>query len=136
MLIIKELIRIEADNTISFGNYLLEDKKKVIDFEFNESIYKVKTFNEITKLEKNNSLLYESVPGTAVHNFSLDEKSVKFGVVADKDANITLELEKNSDYKIYIDNIQVDKVKSNLSGKVTFSLSFQNELKNIRIEKY
>jgi len=135
MLVIKELIRIEDDDTISFGNYLMEDKKKVIDFEFNENLYKVKTFNEITRLEKNNRFVYESVPGTAVHNFYFDEKSVKFSVASDKDANITLGLENDSTYKIYIDNIQVDKVKSNLSGKLTFSLSFHNELKNIRIEK-
>lgn len=135
MLVIEELIRIEEDNTISFGNYLMEDKKKVIDFEIGGNLYNVKTFNEITRLEKDSKLLYESVPGTAVHNFLLDEKIIKFKVAGDKDANITLGLEKDNTYKIYIDDVQVDRVKSNLAGKLTFSLSFQNELKNIRIEK-
>lgn len=136
MLVIEELIRIEEDNTISFGNYLMDTKKKVVDFKFGGNLYKVKTFKEITKLEKNKTLLYESVPGTAVHNFILDENRVGFKVVADKNANITLELEKNTHYKVFIDDVQVDRQKSNLAGKLTFSVRPENTLKNIRIEKY
>lgn len=33
-------------------------------------LYKVKTFKEITKLERNGMFVYESVPGTAVTDFS------------------------------------------------------------------
>jgi len=136
MLCIEELIRIEEHNTISFGNYLMDEKKKVVDFEFAGNLYKVKTFNEITRLEKNKVLLYESVPGSAVHNFVLNEDGVEFKVVADKNANITLELEKDTHYKVFIDDVQVDRQKSNLAGKLTFSIRSENTLKNIRIEKY
>ena len=52
MSVIEGLIRKEEDNTLSFGDYTLEQKSKVSGFEFQGDIYKVKTFKEITKLEK------------------------------------------------------------------------------------
>ena len=62
MPVVNELIRSEADGAISFGNYKLDTKSKLPDFEHCGDTYKVKTFNEITKLEKNGSFVYESVP--------------------------------------------------------------------------
>ena len=50
MSVVSELIRVEADNTISFGNYELAEKTKRQDFEYAGDLYKVKTFKEITKL--------------------------------------------------------------------------------------
>lgn len=59
---VKELIRTESDGSISFGDYTLDTKTKLSDFPFEGDLYKVKTFNEITKLEKNGMFVYESVP--------------------------------------------------------------------------
>ena len=69
MAVIKELIRKENNGSISFGNYELPQKTKLADFEVNGDLYKVKTFKEITKLEKNGTFVYESIPGTAVSVF-------------------------------------------------------------------
>ena len=66
MPVVEELIRTEQDGTISFGNYKLSTKSKHDNFEHDGDLYKVKTFYEITKLEKNGLFVYESVPGTAV----------------------------------------------------------------------
>ena len=52
MAVVEELIRKEEDGTLSFGNFELDTKKKLSDFEFEGDLYKVKTFKEITKLEK------------------------------------------------------------------------------------
>ena len=90
MAVIKELIRTEADGSISFGNYELEKKSKVSDFEHEGDLYKVKTFKEITKLERNGMFVYESVPGTVVTNLVSDENGVSFVVEADSDAQITV----------------------------------------------
>ena len=46
---IKELIRTEEDNTLSFGNYDLPTKGKVSDYVFDGDVYKVKTFHDITR---------------------------------------------------------------------------------------
>ena len=70
MATISELIRSEADGTISFGDYTLGAKAKLDNFEHQGDIYKVKTFSEITKLERNGMFVYESVPGTAVMNLN------------------------------------------------------------------
>ena len=69
MAAVKELLRAEADGTLSFGDYTLGSKTKLDGFEFQGDLYKVKTFSEITKLEKNGMFVYESVPGTAVEKF-------------------------------------------------------------------
>ncbi len=66
MAAVKELISTEEDGGISFGNYELTAKSKVSDFRYQGDVYKVKTFKEITKLERNGMFVYESVPGTAV----------------------------------------------------------------------
>ena len=82
MAVIEELIRKEDDGSISFGNYLMDEKKKVLDFEVQGDLYKVKTFKEITKLEKNGKMLLEAVPGATVLNFVQDERGVSFQVEA------------------------------------------------------
>ena len=61
MAVIKELIRKENNGSISFGNYELPQKTKLAYFEVNGDLYKVKTFKEITKLEKNGTFVYESI---------------------------------------------------------------------------
>ena len=66
MAVVEELIRAEGNDTLSFGNYRLDSKSKLDNFEFGGDLYKVKTFKEITKLERNGMFVYESVPGTTV----------------------------------------------------------------------
>ncbi len=127
------LIREENDGTISFGDYTLETKSKKSDFEYNGDIYKVKTFFEITKLEKNGLFLYESVPGTAVYHLSVTEKEVSFLVSGKEDAQITLELEAEKDYKILIDDTNVGKMKTNLGGKLVLSVELSPE-KQVQIK--
>lgn len=136
MAVIDELIRTEEDGTISFGNYNLNQKTKLQDYEFNGDLYKVKTFNEITKLEKNGLFIYESVPGTAVHNMKITDRHIEFKVEAMEDSQITLELEPEKEYKIFIDNTNVGKMKTNLGGKLNLSVELNpSELSSISIDK-
>lgn len=125
-----ELIRREEDGTLSFGDYTLAEKSKVNDFEFNGDLYKVKTFCEMTKLEKNGMFVYESVPGTAVGHFEASEKAVAFFVAAAEDAQITLELEPEKEYKIYIDDTNVGKMRTNLGGKLVLSIEKKDGAKS------
>ena len=103
MPVIESLIRSEADGTISFGNYKLDTKSKLDNFEHAGDLYKIKTFYEITKLERNGSFVYESVPGTAVEHFSAKHDGVEFTVSGDKDAQITVQLEDDTEYEGYVD---------------------------------
>lgn len=135
MAVIEELIRLEENGKLSFGNYLMDTKKKVLDFEVEGDLYKVKTFREITKLEKNGKLLYESVPGTTVHNFSFTDKKVCFKLEAQEDVQVTMELEPEKEYKVLVDDVYVGKINSNLSGKVNFSVEMKNTALDIVIEK-
>lgn len=136
MSVVKELIREESNGTISFGNYELAVKSKVSDFEHNGDLYKVKTFKEITKLEKNGMFVYESVPGTVVENLDITEKEVRFTVEGPEDAQITLELEAEKEYKIYIDDTNIGKMKTNLGGKLMFSVELRENNKSaIRVVK-
>lgn len=122
MPVVNELIRKEADGTISFGDYSLEAKSKLEDFEHNGDLYKVKTFKEITKLERNGMFVYESVPGTSVNNLRVTDNGMEFKVEGTEDSQITVELEPESEYKIYIDDTNAGKMKTNLGGKLVLSV--------------
>lgn len=121
MAVIEELIRNEENGTISFGNYALDTKSKVSDFEHNGDLYKVKTFKEITKLERNGMIVYESVPGTSVFDLDLEENDLTFKVEGTTSTQITLELEAEREYKVYLDDTNIGKIKTNLGGKLVIS---------------
>lgn len=122
MPVIESLIRSEADGTISFGNYKLQTKSKLQDFEHDGDLYKIKTFYEITKLERNGLFVYESVPGTAVEHFSVTNDGVEFLVESDKDAQITIQLEDDTEYEVFVDDMAAGSMKTNMSGKLMVSV--------------
>jgi hypothetical protein len=127
MAVVEELIRKESDGTISFGNYTLNVKSKASDFEHQGDLYKVKTFNEITKLEKNGMFVYESVPGTAVFHLDAKENQISFEVSGNETAQITLELEAEKEYKIFKNDLNLGKMKTNLGGKLVLSLELAED---------
>ena len=115
---VQELIRTEADGTISFGNYELAEKTKKSDFEHEGDLYKVKTFAELTRLEKNEMFVYESEPGTAVNRMREMDGGMLFFVEGPEDAQITVEGEPETEYDIVIGGELRDVQKSNLGGKI------------------
>ena len=115
------IIRKEQDSSISFGDYKLQGKTKVSDYEVNGDLYKVKTFYEITRLEKNGLFVYESVPGTTVEGFKADACGVSFAVSGQDNAQITLGLCEESEYELTVEGAVVGKMKTNISGKLSFS---------------
>ena len=125
MPVIEELICIEQDGTISFGNYKLGQKAKKSDFEYQGDMYKVKTYNEITKLERNDMFVYESVPGTAAEHFKVTDEDVEFAVEGSRDAQITIQLENDTDYEVYVDGAPVGSMKTNMSGKLSVSVELE-----------
>ncbi|MGN0160648.1 MAG: endosialidase [Lachnospiraceae bacterium] len=136
MAVVSELICSEADGTISFGNYLLDTKSKKSDFEYNGDLYKVKTFKEITKLERNEMFVYESVPGTTVHNLKVTDNGVEFKVEGAEDAQITLELEPESEYKVSVDEVATNGMRTNLGGKLVLSVELgEGKTASVKVEK-
>ena len=133
MPVINELIRSEKDGTLSFGNYKLDTKSKLSDFEHCGDSYKVKTFKEITKLERNGSFVYESVPGTGVEHFEVSEDVISFKVSGTGDAQITLELEPDTDYIVYMNDMNVGDMKTNLSAKLSVSAELGKESVEIKV---
>ena len=127
MPVIESLIRSEADGTISFGNYKLDTKSKLDNFEHAGDLYKVKTFCEITKLERNGMFVYESVPGTAVTNMAASENGVEFEVEGPEDAEITLGLMEETEYDVFVAGKSIGQMKTNLGGKLTLSVELDPE---------
>lgn len=133
MSVVKELLRGEQNGSISFGDYTLDKKAKLDNFEHGGDIYKIKTFYEITKLEKNGLFVYESVPGSAVTGFTEKENGVSFQVESNKDIQITLELAESTEYAIYVDNEQVGLMETNMSGKLSFSVELPMPPVNVKV---
>ena len=118
MAVVEELIRVENENGLSFGDYTLNAKKKVSDFEFHGDMYKVKTYRDITKLEKNELFVYESVPGTSVFDFEETDVRTEFEVEGFEDTQITLELEAEQEYEVFVDDVNIGRMTTNLGGKL------------------
>lgn len=125
MAVVEELLRSEADGSISFGNHKLEKKSKVEDYPHAGDLLKVKTFHEITKLEKNGMFLYESVPGTSVLNFQETSEGVQFVVEADEDVQITVGLSDETEYKVYVGGNDIGTMTTGLGGKLSLSVELE-----------
>lgn len=136
MSVVEELIRKEDAGTLSFGNYLLDTKTKKADFQYEGASYKIKTFKEITKLEKNGTLVYESVPGSAVTNFQKNDSLVEFDVEAAGDISFTLEMEPSTEYKLVVNGVSAGRIPTNVGGKLNASLSLEEGSKaNVKVMK-
>ena len=122
MAVVEELLRTEDDASISFGNHKLGAKAKMEDFEHNGDLYKVKTYQTMTKLEKNGMFAYESVPGTSVLRFEETKDGISFLVEGDEDAQITVGLAEDTEYEVVIGGTSIGKMKTNLSGKLNLSV--------------
>lgn len=125
MAVVEELLRSEADGAISFGNHKLAAKAKVEDYKHAGDLLKVKTYADITKLEKNGMFLYESVPGTSVLNFRETEQGVDFVVEGDKDAQITVGLEEETEYEVFVEGASAGKMKTGFGGKLSVSVELE-----------
>ncbi len=133
---IKELLTAAENGTLSFGDYELASKTKLSDFQFGGDTYKVKTFREITRLEKNGCVAYESVPGSAVHNYKETDRLISFEVEAPDDVQITLEVEPEKDYKVLIDDTNIGRIRASLSGKISFGVELDpGETARVQINK-
>ena len=126
MAVINELIRTEADGSISFGNYELASKTKLSDFRHEGDLYKVKTFSGITRLERNEMFVYESVPGTVVTGLKYTAQGISFSVEGPEDAQITVEAEPQTEYTIVLGGNIHGEQKTNLGGKLSFGVELAN----------
>lgn len=122
MAIVEQLLRSENDGSISFGNHKLAKKEKLEDFKHAGDLYKVKTYNTMTKLEKNGMFLYESVPGTSVLNFKEMPEGVEFVVEGDEDAQITVGLNDETVYEVFVNGESVGRMSTGLGGKLNLSV--------------
>lgn len=124
---VTELIRTEQDGALSFGNHTLDAKAKVEDYACAGNLYKVKTFKEMTKLERDGMFVYESVPGTSVNSFSATKDGVSFTVCGNEDAMITVGLKEDTEYDVWVKNKNIGRMKTNLGGKLNISVELEGE---------
>lgn len=136
MAVVEELLRAEAGGAISFGNHKLEEKAKLEDFEHSGDLLKVKTYKTMTKLERNGMFVYESVPGTSVTDFKETEDGICFNAEGDEDAQITIGLQDETEYEVFINNESIGKMSTNLGGKLNLSVELAGAGEvNVRVVK-
>lgn len=116
------LIFVSENGGLGFGDYTLAEKSKLSDFPHLGDLYKVKTFAEITKLERNGSFVYESVPGTKVEGFKEEDRKISFTVEGDGNTQITLDLEEEKEYRVLVDGINLGNMETNIGGKLVISV--------------
>ncbi len=124
---VSELIRKEGNGAISFGDHTLDTKAKVEDFDVNGNLYKVKTFRELTKLERDGLFVYESEPGTSVNDFEVKPDGVCFTVSGDEDAMITIGLKEDTEYGVTVAGRDCGRIRTNLGGKLSISVELEGK---------
>ena len=87
------------------------------------------------KKSSNGKMLFESVPGATVHNFTMNERNIEFNVESTEDVQITMELEPEQEYKLIVDDMLVGKMESNIAGKINFSVELGKNTADVKIEK-
>ena len=127
MAVVEGLIQTEADGSLSFGNHTLAQKAKKEDFEHGGDLFKVKTYGTMTKLERNGMFAYESVPGTSVTHFKEDVDGVTFTVEGKEDAQLTIGLEDETEYEVFIGGENMGKMRTSLGGKLSISVELAGE---------
>ncbi|MCI9429528.1 MAG: endosialidase [Lachnospiraceae bacterium] len=127
MAVVEGLIQTEADGSLSFGNHTLAQKAKKEDFEHGGDLFKVKTYGTMTKLERNGMFAYESVPGTSVTHFKEDGDGVTFTVEGKEDAQLTIGLEDETEYEVFIGGENIGKMRTSLGGKLSISVELAGE---------
>ena len=110
-------------------------KAKLDNFEHQGDLYKVKTCQEITKLERNGMFVYESVPGTAVEHLKATDTGMEFSVEGAEDAQVTVELEDEAEYDIVIDGADAGRMKTNLGGKLSLSVELGDAPVKVSVQK-
>ncbi len=121
----KELI-FAADGALHFGDHSLPEKAKSDGFAFDGNLYKVKTFRELTRLERDGMFVYESEPGTSVADFVQKKDGVAFTVAGNEDVMITVGLREDTEYEVSENGKSIGRMKTNLGGKLSFSVAFEN----------
>ena len=127
MAVVEGLIQTEADGSLSFGNHTLAQKAKKEDFEHGGDLFKVQTYGTMTKLERNGMFAYESVPGTSVTHFKEDVDGVTFTVEGKEDAQLTIGLEDETEYEVFIGGENIGKMRTSLGGKLSISVELAGE---------
>ena len=131
-----DLIRTAKDGSIGFGDFRLEEKQKLSDFEFKGDIYKVKTFKDLTRLEKNDIFVYESEPGTNVEGLKLEGNKLFFNVEGDGNTQITLGLEDDTEYRVSVGGSDAGKMATNIGGKLVIAVDLvPGEPREVVIER-
>lgn len=136
MAVINEIICTEADGSLSFGNYEVAEKQKAEGFKVGNDEYKVRTHKDVTRLSKNGNLVLETVPGATVHSLKVGDRVTTFDIEGKGSTMVTLELIPDSTYSIYVDDVNIDKVNTNMAGKISFSVELDSNDKAVRIEKH
>lgn len=131
---IQDLIRANEDGTISFGDSTLKEKAKKDGFLHDGDLYKVKTFREITKLEKNENFLFESVPGTEVREFLETEDGISFLLAGPEDAEVTVGLSDETEYTVSIDGKLAGTMTTGIGGKLTFGVELAGRTQPAEVE--
>ena len=126
-----EILYTGEDGRVAFGDYTLKEKTKVEDFPFGGDLLKVKTYEDITRFEKNGLFVYESVPGTTVTGFSETADSMEFTVSGKGAVSITLGLQDDTLYEISEDGNDAGAVKTGLGGKLSLSLDLSGGRKAV-----
>ena len=87
----------------------------------------------ITVFLKSIFLPWESVPGTSVFDFEETDVRTEFEVEGFEDTQITLELEAEQEYEVFVDDVNIGRMTTNLGGKLVLSVELGSAQKHVKV---
>ena len=130
--LLKKLGTVSADNLVAGTDPAL----RIGTGKLRKNTGELKRGTVLAKSSKDGTLVLETVPGATVHNFKVGDKVITFSMEGNGGTQVTLELEPGFHYSVYVDDVNLGKIKANLSGKINFSVELSERPQDVKIEKH
>lgn len=118
----QKLIYVNDRGQLEFGDYTLNEKSKVPSFEMGGDSYYLKTWKEITRLEKNGLFLLEALPGCRISAFEEKEDETGFTVSAPYEVHLTIGVDESADYTLLVGGVDRTTSMTRIGGKLAFTV--------------
>jgi hypothetical protein len=125
----------EETGSVSFGNYAVSGKVKS-GLRVAGNYYFVKTHQKRTRLERDGRMIFESVPGAAVFEFTLSKQGAAFSAAGQGNTQITLALAPETAYLLVIGGVEIAGVRTGTTGKASFGADLTDAPQIITLRTY
>lgn len=131
---LEELLDIEIDNGIKFGNIFVDEKTSVLNIKLQNSIYSIKVSKDKLVAKRDGKIFFETIPSVQVRNYIKENDFIKFRVKGKGNTDFKLyEFPENTKVEILFNNTKKIKKINNLKC-LSFKLNLNDKYLDVIIK--